>query len=128
MLFTRNMCLAEPREARRRVHCRSKLWWHLDLRMGLSAVSLRLFETKNVGIRFFQWFAYRLPSAIFVYHAPIGLHEVVAPTFPQSLLKLCYTVARQLYGHLQLYIYIYIYIYIFRSNLRGLAPEARQIY
>ena len=58
---------------------------------------------------------YRLPSAIFVYHAPIGLHEVVPRAFPQSFsltsLKLCYTVAWQLYGHPQLYIYIYLYVY-----------------
>ena len=51
-------------------------------------------------------FAYRLPSAIFVCYVPIGLHEVVAPTFPQSSLELCYTVARQVYRHLQLYIFI----------------------
>ena len=35
------------------------------------------FETKNVGRRSFRWFAYRSPSAIFIYHAPIGLHKVV---------------------------------------------------
>ena len=44
---------------------------------------------------FFRWFAYRLPSAIFVYHAPLGLREIVPPAFPQfsclTSLKLCYT-------------------------------------
>ena len=43
-------------------------------------------------------------------------------------LKLCCAVARQAHGHLQLYTYIYGYKYIFRSNSRGLAPEAQQIY
>ena len=39
---TRNKCLAEPREARGRVHRGSKLWSHLDLCMRLFAVPLRL--------------------------------------------------------------------------------------
>ena len=41
-VITRNTCLAEPREARERVHCGSKLWWHLNLCMRLFAVLLRL--------------------------------------------------------------------------------------
>ena len=73
-------------------------------------------ELKNVGTRSFRLFAYRLLSAVFVYHATIGLHEGVPHAFPPSscltLLKLCCAVARQLHGHLQLYIYIYIYTFI----------------
>ena len=74
------------------------------------------FETKNVGRRSIRWFAYRLPSAIFVYHAlPQAFHCLTS-------LKLCCAVARQPHGHLQLH------IYVFRSNSRGLAPEERQIF
>ena len=89
---------------------------------GFSPFRLVYFETKSVSRRSFRWLAYRLPPTIFVYHAPIGLHEVVPPAFLKSscltLLKLCYTVARQLYGHLQPATYIYIYIFFFRSNSR----------
>ena len=78
------------------------LWWRLGLRMRLFAVP----PIKNVGRRSFQWFAYRLPSAIFVYRAPIGLHEKVTTGVPTSVvcltsLKICCAVARQLHGHLK---------------------------
>ena len=71
------------------------------------------FETKTIGKKSFRWFAYRLLSANFVYHAPIGLHEVVPQAFLSSSfvclrsLKLCCAVARQLHN-----IFRYIYIYI----------------
>ena len=60
-------------------------------------------KTKNIGRRSFRWFTYCLPSAIFVYHAFIGLHEVVPQAFPSSSFfgltsfELCCAVARQLH-------------------------------
>ena len=72
-----------------------------------SSFHLVFFETKNVGKRSFWWFVHRLPSAIFVYPAPISIHEAVPHAFlPSSCLmslKPCCAVARQLHGHLQLY-------------------------
>ena len=70
---------------------------------GFSAFYFVFFETKNVGRRSFRWFAYHLPSAIFVYHA---LPQAFLPSSCLTSLKLCCAVARQSQGHLQLYIWI----------------------
>ena len=51
---------------------------------GFSQFHFVFFETENVGKRSFRWLAYRSPSAIFVYHAPIGLHEALPQVFPSS--------------------------------------------
>ena len=69
---------------------------------GFSPFRFIFLESKNVGRRSFRWFAYRLPTAIFVYHA---LPQVFPSSSCLTSLKLCCTVARQLHGHLHIYIY-----------------------
>ena len=49
LYFTRNTCLAEPREARGWVHRRSKFWWRLYLCMRFFAVPLRLLWNQKLG-------------------------------------------------------------------------------
>ena len=68
--------------------------------VGFSQFHFVFFETENVGKRSFRWLAYRSPSAIFVYHAPIGLHEALPQAFPSgsffclTSFKLCCVLAR----------------------------------
>ena len=92
------------------------------------------FETKNVDRRSFRWFAYRLPSAIFVYHSILQAYmkyhnilqacisstarapTILLPDVIEALLRCCHATVRT--SSADIYIYIYIYILFFCSNSR----------
>ena len=105
---TQATCLAEPRNAEM-----GALWIEALVTSRFAYEAFRRFTSSFLEAK--RWYkvllmvraiAYRLLSAIIVYHAPIGLHEVVPDALPPlsclTSLKLWCAVATQLHEHLSL--------------------------